>query len=422
MKNENPKSKIYAVIDLKSFYASVECVERGLDPFKADLVVADASRGSGGICLAVSPALRAKGVKNRCRLFEIPRDIKFIIAPPRMQFYIDYAARIYEIYLKYVSKEDIYVYSIDECFIDLTSYLKFYALGAKEMAKMMMNEILKTTGVTATCGMGTNLYLAKIALDILAKHQDDGIAYLDEELYKKQLWTHQPLSDFWRIGKQTRLKLEKCGIFCMKDIANAPKSLLEKIFGVDAYITIDHANGIEPTTIAEIKAYKPSTKSYFSSEILPRDYERCEAVIVLKEMVDRLALRLINKDVRASGLTINVRFADKLEPQQRASVRFKTPTNISSVLMSAAEELLLNKIKNVGLIRQIGISANDVVKENLVEFSLFEDDAKEKAVLKSLNLIKEKFGKNSILRAIDLLPEATGQDRNKKIGGHKSGE
>ena len=421
MKNENPKSKIYAVIDLKSFYASVECVERGLNPFKADLVVADASRGSGGICLAVSPALRAKGVKNRCRLFEIPRDIKFIIAPPRMQFYIDYAARIYEIYLKYVSKEDIYVYSIDECFIDLTSYLKFYALGAKEMAKMMMDEIL-TTGVTATCGMGTNLYLAKIALDILAKHQDDGIAYLDEELYKKQLWTHQPLSDFWRIGKQTRLKLEKCGIFCMKDIANAPKSLLEKIFGVDAYITIDHANGIEPTTIAEIKAYKPSTKSYFSSEILPRDYEHCEAVIVLKEMADRLALRLINKEVKASGLTINVRFADKLEPQQRASVRFKTPTNISSVLMSAAEELLLNKIKNVWLIRQIGISANDVVKENLVEFSLFEDDAKEKAVLKSLNLIKEKFGKNSILRAIDLLPEATGQDRNKKIGGHKSGE
>ena len=208
----------------------------------------------------------------------------------------------------------------------------------------------------------------------------------------------------------------------MKDIANAPKSLLEKIFGVDAYITIDHANGIEPTTIAEIKAYKPSTKSYFSSEILPRDYERCEAVIVLKEMADRLALRLINKDVRASGLTINVRFADKLEPQQRASMRFKTPTNVSSVLMSAAEELLLNKIKNAGLIRQIGISANDVVKENLVEFSLFEDDAKEKAVLKSLNLIKEKFGKNSILRAIDLLPEATGQDRNKKIGGHKSGE
>jgi len=412
MKNQNLQEKIYAVIDLKSFYASVECVERGLDPFKADLVVADASRGSGGICLAVSPALRAKGVKNRCRLFEIPRDVKFIIAPPRMQFYIDYAARIYEIYLKYVSKEDIYV----------TSYLKFYALGAKEMAKMMMDEILKTTGVTATCGMGTNLYLAKITLDILAKHQDDGIAYLDEELYKKQLWTHQPLSDFWRIGKQTRLKLEKCGIFCMKDIANAPKSLLEKIFGVDAYITIDHANGIEPTTIAEIKAYKPSTKSYFSSEILPRDYERCEAVIVLKEMADRLALRMINKDVRASGLTINVRFADKLEPQQCASMRFKTPTNISSVLMSSAEELLLNKIKNVGLIRQIGISANDVVKENLVEFSLFEDDAKEKAVLKSLNLIKEKFGKNSILRAIDLLPEATGQDRNKKIGGHKSGE
>ena len=420
MKNE--AQKFYAVIDLKSFYASVECVERGLDPFKADLVVADDSRGNGSVCLAVSPALRAKGVKNRCRLFEIPKAIKFIIAPPRMQFYIDYAAKIYEIYLKYVSKDDIYVYSIDEAFIDLTSYVKFYNADAKSIAKKIMDEILKTTGVTATCGMGTNLYLAKIALDILAKHSDDGIAFLDEQLYKERLWTHQPLDDFWRIGKQTRLKLEKHGIFCMKDIANAPRRLLEKFFGVDAYITIDHANGIEPTTIADIKAYKPSTKSYFSSEILPRDYERCEAVVVLKEMADRLALRMINKEVMASGITINIKFADKLEPHQRASVRFKTPTNVSSVLMSLAEELLLNKIKNVGLIRQISISANDVVKESLAHSSLFEDDTKEKAVLKSLNLIKEKFGKNSVLRAIDLLPEATGQDRNKKIGGHKSGE
>ncbi|OSQ23377.1 DNA repair protein [Campylobacter concisus] len=420
MKNE--AQKFYAVIDLKSFYASVECVERGLDPFKADLVVADDSRGNGSVCLAVSPALRAKGVKNRCRLFEIPKAINFIIAPPRMQFYIDYAAKIYEIYLKYVSKDDIYVYSIDEAFIDLTSYVKFYNADAKSIAKKIMDEILKTTGVTATCGMGTNLYLAKIALDILAKHSDDGIAFLDERLYKERLWTHQPLDDFWRIGKQTRLKLEKHGIFCMKDIANAPRSLLEKFFGVDAYITIDHANGIEPTTIADIKAYKPSTKSYFSSEILPRDYERCEAVVVLKEMADRLALRMINKEVMASGITINIKFADKLEPHQRASIRFKTPTNVSSVLMSFAEELLLNKIKNVGLIRQISISANDIVKESLAHSSLFEDGAKEKAVLKSLNLIKEKFGKNSVLRAIDLLPEATGQDRNKKIGGHKSGE
>ena len=420
MKNE--AQKFYAVIDLKSFYASVECVERGLDPFKADLVVADDSRGNGSVCLAVSPALRAKGVKNRCRLFEIPKAIKFIIAPPRMQFYIDYAAKIYEIYLKYVSKDDIYVYSIDEAFIDLTSYVKFYNTDAKSIAKKIMDEILKTTGVTATCGMGTNLYLAKITLDILAKHSDDGIAFLDEQLYKERLWTHQPLDDFWRIGKQTRLKLEKHGIFCMKDIANAPRSLLEKFFGVDAYITIDHANGIEPTTIADIKAYKPSTKSYFSSEILPRDYERCEAVVVLKEMADRLALRMINKEVMASGITINIKFADKLEPLQRASVRFKTPTNVSSMLMSSAEELLLNKIKNVGLIRQISISANDVVKESLAHCSLFEDDTKEKAVLKSLNIIKEKFGKNSVLRAIDLLPEATGQDRNKKIGGHKSGE
>ena len=234
---------------------------------------------------------------------------------------------------------------------------------------------------------------------------------------------HQPLNDFWRIGKQTRAELERYGIFCMKDMANAPFSLLEKVFGIDAYIALDHANGIEPTTIAGIKAYKPSTKSYFSSEILPRDYERLEALIVLKEMTDRLALKMINEEVRASGLTINIKFADKNEPAQRATVRFKTPSNIASVLMDAAQELYLKKIKNAGLIRQIGISANDVVKESKTEKSLFEEEnAKEKTVLKTLNKIKEKYGKNSILRAIDLLPEATGRDRNKKIGGHKSGE
>ena len=420
MKTQTPA---YAVIDLKSFYASVECVERGLDPFEANLVVADASRGEGSVCLAVSPALKALGVKNRCRLFEIPKNIKYIIAAPRMQFYIDYAAKIYGIYLKYVAKEDIYVYSIDEAFIDLTSYLKFYKLEARAMAKMIMDDILKTTGVTPTCGIGTNLYLAKIALDILAKHSEDNIAFLDEALYKEKLWTHQPLNDFWRIGKQTRAELERYGIFCMKDMANAPFSLLEKVFGIDAYIALDHANGIEPTTIADIKAYKPSTKSYFSSEILPRDYERLEALIVLKEMTDRLALKMINEEVRASGLTINIKFADENEPAQRATVRFKTPSNIASMLMDAVQELYLKKIKNAGLIRQIGISANDVVKESKTERSLFEEEnAKEKTVLKTLNKIKEKYGKNSILRAIDLLPEATGRDRNKKIGGHKSGE
>ncbi|MCR4941799.1 MAG: DNA repair protein [Campylobacter sp.] len=415
--------KTYIIIDLKSFYASAECVALGLDPFKSDLVVADTSRGQGTVCLAVSPHLKAKGVRNRCRLYEIPKDINYIAVPPRMQYYINCAAQIYGIYLKYIAKEDIYVYSIDEAFIDISDYMNFYNLDAKSMAKMIMDDIFKSTGITATCGIGTNLYLAKIALDILAKHNPDNIAYLDENLYKQQLWTHRPLSDFWRIGKQTQKKLEHYGIYCMKDLSIAPFALLEKIFGIDADIALDHANGIEPTSIADIKAYKPSTKSFCNSEILPRDYEYHEALTVLKEMCENLSLRLFNKNYKANGITINIIFADKNLPKQRASLSFKNPTNIANFIIQSVEKLYLSKVKNLGTIRQIFVSANNVTKENFKQESLFDEfDSKEKSLQTAINSIKEKFGKNAILRAIDLLPEATAKDRNEKIGGHKSGE
>ncbi|MBE2985947.1 DNA repair protein [Campylobacter sp. RM12920] len=414
--------KTYIVIDLKSFYASVECVELGLDPFKTNLVVADTSRGDGTVCLAVTPYMKAQGVKNRCRLYEIPKNIKYTTVAPRMQYYIDYAAKIYGIYLKYIAKEDIYVYSIDEAFMDISEYIKFYSLDARSLAKMIMEDIFKTTGITAACGIGTNLYLAKISLDMLAKHSDDNIAFLDENLYKEKLWTHRPLSDFWRIGKQTEAKLNRYGIFCMKDMSMVPLNLLEKIFGIDAYIALDHANGIEPTTIADIKAYKPSTRSFYSSEILPRDYEYYEALTVIKEMSDRLSLKMLAQNVKASGISIVIKFADKNLGHERATISYPTPTNITSKIIQSVEDLYLNKIKNLGLIRQISISANNIKKDTQVEKSLFdEQDDKEKTALKAINAIKDKFGKNAILRAIDLMPEATGRDRNEKIGGHKSG-
>lgn len=244
--------RTYLCIDLKSFYASVECVERGLDPMKTNLVVADPERTEKTICLAVSPSMKALGVKNRCRVFEIPKGIEYITAPPRMQKYIDYAAKIYGVYLKYISKDDIYVYSIDEAFIDVTEYLDYYGLSPKGTAIMLMNEVLDKVGVRAACGIGTNLYLAKIALDITAKHSEDFIGELDEESYRLTLWDHLPLTDFWRIGHGTEKRLNEHGLFTMRDIAQANEDTLYRIFGIDAELLIDHAFGREPTTIAEI--------------------------------------------------------------------------------------------------------------------------------------------------------------------------
>ena len=284
--------RTYFVIDLKSFYASVECVERSLDPFKVDLVVADISRNKGAICLAISPKMKERGIKNRCRIYEIPKNVKPIIAKPRMKKYIEYSSKIYGIYLDYVSKEDIHVYSIDEAFLDVTSYLKMYNLSEKELAKKIITDIKKRTGITATCGIGTNMYLAKIALDILAKHDKDNIGYLDEKLYKELLWDHTPLTDFWQIGRGIQNRLYKHHIKTMKEVSNCNPKILYKEFGIQAEYLIDHSNGIEPMTIKEIKKYKPKSTSISNSQILFRNYNEKEARVIITEMIDNLVLEL----------------------------------------------------------------------------------------------------------------------------------
>ena len=279
-------SRYYLCIDLKTFYASVECVERGLDPFNTNLVVADPDRGKGTICLAVSPKMKMLGVKNRCRVFEIPPNIKYIMATPRMKKYIEYSANIYGIYLKYFSKDDIHVYSIDEAFMDVTNYLKLYKVNAIELAKTIIKDIFKTYGITATAGVGTNMYLAKIALDITAKHSSTNIGYLDEEKYKKELWHHRPLSDFWQVGKGIERRLNKMRIFDMYDIAHTDPKKLYKEFGVNAEYLIDHSLGKESCTISDIKKYKSKTNSITNSQVLFEDYSFDKARLVLKEMVE----------------------------------------------------------------------------------------------------------------------------------------
>ena len=296
-------------IDLKSFYASVECVERGLNPFKTNLVVADPTRSKSTICLAITPAMKSLGIKNRCRIHEIPDCVKYITAMPRMQLYMDYSAKIYGIYLRYVSKEDIHVYSVDECFIDVTNYLQLYHLTAKEMAVKLMQAVMEETGITATAGVGTNLYLAKIAMDIVAKHVDDHIGILDEFSYREQLWDHKPLSDFWRIGSRTEKKLAGYGIHTMGDIAMASlrsEDWLYKMFGIDAELLIDHAWGYEPCTMDQIKAYKPETNSICTGQVLHCPYDFDKTRLVVKEMTDLMSLDLVDKGLVTDQIVLTI--------------------------------------------------------------------------------------------------------------------
>ena len=303
-------------IDLKSFYASVECVERGLNPFKTNLVVADPTRSKSTICLAITPAMKSLGIKNRCRIHEIPDCVKYITAMPRMQLYMDYSAKIYGIYLRYVSKEDIHVYSVDECFIDVTNYLQLYHLTAKEMAVKLMQAVMEETGITATAGVGTNLYLAKIAMDIVAKHVDDHIGILDEFSYREQLWDHKPLSDFWRIGSRTEKKLAGYGIHTMGDIAMASlrsEDWLYKMFGIDAELLIDHAWGYETCRMSDIKNYHSEEHSLSNGQVLMRNYSFEEALVIVREMTDNLALDLFEKGLVTSSLTLWIAYDHRYE-------------------------------------------------------------------------------------------------------------
>lgn len=419
------KQSMFLCIDLKSFYASVECVERGLDPMTTNLVVADPDRSQNTICLAITPAMKQLGIKNRCRVKEIPNNVEYITAPPRMQFYIDYAAEIYGIYLKYVSKDDIHVYSIDEAFLDVTNYLPLYNLTAKELGKKIMQEILDKTGIRATCGIGTNLYLTKIALDITAKHSPDFIGYLDEELFIKQLWDHKPLTDFWRIGPGTQARLEKYGISTMRCIAKADEDLLYRIFGIDAELIIDHAWGRETCTMADIKSYKSSVKSLNSGQVLMRDYNFEEGKLIVKEMIDLLSLDLVSQNLVTKSVSLYIGYSRSNEkPPAKGTVSLETAVNSDKVLRDELVKLYDKIVDRYSPIRRVNISCNNVSNEDYVQFSLFDDVEaleKERKIQSVVVELKKKYGKDAVLKGMNFNDAATTIERNHQIGGHKSG-
>lgn len=418
------KEKVYMCIDLKSFYASVECVERGLDPMKALLAVADPTRTERTICLAVTPAMKALGVKNRCRVYEIPKDIDYITAPPRMALYIEYSARIYSIYLKYAAKEDIHVYSIDEVFIDATDYLSYRKQTPKQFAQMIMRDVLETVGITATCGIGSNLYLAKIALDIISKKSPDHIGILTEESYRETLWRHRPLTDFWRIGRGTERRLQRLGILTMEDIAHANEQVLYKTFGIDAELLIDHAWGRESTTMEDIKSYVPRTNSLTSGQVLHCGYDFESGRIIVREMAEALTMELFEKGLctRSVNLCLGYSFsADK--PPASGTVSFDAPT---SSLKKLTEGIvgLYDRIRDASVpIHRVSISFNFVSPVTCTQYDMFSsvrEQEREAKLQTAMLKIRGKYGKNSLIKCTSLQDGATMMERNEQIGGHRA--
>lgn len=506
------ENHIYVAIDLKSFYASVECRERDLDPLSTNLVVADASRTEKTICLAVSPALKSYGLSGRSRLFEVVQKVRevnakrqrlapehkftgsswdtnelkaspelsvsYITAPPRMALYMEYSTRIYNIYLKYIAPEDIHVYSIDEVIMDVTNYLDTYRLTARELAMKMIQDVLQTTGITATAGIASNLYLCKIALDIVAKHiqpDKDGvrIAELDELSYRRLLWGHRPLTDFWRIGKGYARKLEACGIYTMGDIARCSlgkpnefynEDLLYKLFGINAELLIDHAWGWEPCTMADVKAYKPTTNSTGSGQVLQCPYDFKKARLIVQEMTDQLVLDLVDKGLVTDQLVLTVgydienltnpdisklykgeivtdHFGRRLPKHAHGTANMGRYTSSTMLIMNKVLELYDSIVNQHLLVRRIYISANHIIEEGAAakapafeQLDLFTDYEalqkqqqeeqeqlkREKQLQQAMLTIKKKYGKNAILKGMNLEEGAMAKERNKQIGGHKA--
>lgn len=491
--------KTYICIDLKSFYASVECVEKGLDPLKTNLVVADKERTEKTICLAVSPSLKQYGVGGRARLFEViskvkeinklrkkqnsykpftgqssnddelkkdkTKELSFIIAKPRMAHYIDTSAKIYSIYLKYLSSDDIFVYSIDEIFADITNYLKYYNLAPEELVTKIINDIYKQTGITATAGIGTNLFLAKVAMDVVAKHTKPNkygvrIAKLDEMTYRKQIWYHKPITDIWRVGKGIAKRLEKYAIYTMGDIARCSiqnEDLLYKLFGINAELLIDHAWGYEPCTIESIKSYTPNNRCITSGQVLDYPYNYKETKLVVCEMADSLALDLTAKSLVTDKLTLTIGYdiqninnnyegeittdfyGRKIPKHAHGTTTLPHKTSSSKIIMNNLIKLYDKIIDLKLLIKRINLTAIDVTDEKLEihktkyhQLDLFSDsekqtnilenekkeEAKERKLQGTLLNIKEKYGKNSILKLMDLEKAATTKKRNEQIGGH----
>lgn len=415
--------RIYLCIDLKSFYASVECAERGIDPFEINLVVADPSRGGGAITLAATPAIKKLGVPSRGRIYEIPKDIEYIIAPPRMSLYMEYSARIYGIMLKYISADDIHVYSCDEAFLDVTTYLSLYKKTAKQIAQMILDDILMETNITATVGIGSNLYLAKVALDITAKHSPDNMGFLDEGIYRQKLWHHQPLTDFWQIGPGTAIRLSMLGITDMYGVAHCNKDVLYKIFGVNAEYLIDHSWGREPCTIADIKAYKPKSNSISNSQILFEDYKTQDAFLVMKEMVDVNVLQLTENHLVTNHISLFIGYSKNVIKPSRGSRKIGVTTNSCKLLMEEFILLFKKIIVKDYPIRQIAISFGNLKDEYFEQYNLFtdmEDIDKERRLQQTLVFIQNKYGKNAVLKGMNLYEKATQRKRNTLIGGHNA--
>ena len=508
------KQKTYIAIDLKSFYASVECKERNRDPLTTNLVVADKSRTEKTICLAVSPSLKSYGIPGRPRLFEVVQKVKevnntrrweapnrtfngssddkaeldanpaleidYIVAPPRMAYYMEYSTKIYNVYLKYVAPEDIFPYSIDEVFMDVTDYLQTYRMTARELAMTMIQDVLKTTGITATAGIGTNMYLCKIAMDIVAKHIEPDkngvrIAELDEMSYRRKLWSHRPITDFWRVGNGYAKKLEEHGLYTMGDIARCSigkpnelynEELLYKLFGINAELLIDHAWGYEPCTMEQVKAYKPETNSVSSGQVLHCPYDYDKAKLIVKEMTDQMVLDLVDKGLVTDQLVLTIgydienlsnpnlkyqyqykgevtidRYGRKVPKHAHGTANLEKKTSSTRLITNAVMDLYDRIVDEHLLVRRITITANKLVDEKSVkqedeyqQLDLFTDYEaqrkkqaeeeekleRERRMQEAMLSIKKKFGKNAVLKGMNLEEGATAKDRNEQIGGHKA--
>ncbi len=413
--------KVYCCIDLKSFYASVECVERGLDPFKVNLVVADPERSSGTVCLAITPAMKELGVKNRCRLFQIPKNIKYIIAKPRMKLYMEKSAEIYSIYLKYISPDDIHVYSIDECFIDLTDYVKLYNKTPFELSKMLIDEVYHKTGIPATVGMGTNLFLTKVALDITAKKSPDFMGFLDEEAFRREIWHHRPITDIWNVGPGIAKRLAKYGIHDLFGVTQCPEEILYKEFGINAELLIDHAHGLEPCTIEDIHSYRAKNNSLSRGQVLFSDYNFADGKIILREMVDQLVLEMVDKGLVSDSISLSVGYSDREKKHTGGSVKLRETTNSFKKIMPAFEKLFERTTDKSQTMRKISIGFNNVVDEIYTTYNFLNDykeEQRENDLQKTVIGIKKKYGKNALLKGTSYQDRATARERNKLIGGH----
>ena len=415
---------VYLCIDLKSFYASVECADRGLDPFAVNLVVADPSRSDRTICLAVTPHMKALGVPGRCRVFEIPPGIDYIMAPPRMRRYMEVSARIHRIYLGFVSPEDIHVYSIDECFIYATPYLRLYGISPEELARRMMGKVFEETRISATAGIGTNLFLAKVALDILAKKSPTRMGELDVLTFRQRLWDHRPITDFWNIGPGIARRLARYGVYDLRGVARMEPATLYREFGKNARFLMDHALGLEPCTIPDIKAYRPKSSSLHSGQVLMRDYGPAEARTILVEMADELCRQLVDAGKVASGAALVLMFGkDEWPPALARERRLSGATDCRSTLMAAFEELYDELVAEAGgpTVRRVGLTLAGVLDSRYQTYDFFtpcEQLDRERRRSQAVSAVKRRFGKNSLVLGSSLLPSATGRQRNMQVGGH----